>query len=108
MLTIGRGQHGSTYGGNPVAARVAIASLQVLVEEKLAENAARLGPIFRQEVLGFGSPLIQQASRLEGCCHLWGGARPLSLRQPVPFGCRDMLAVAGAAPVCLMHACLPP
>ncbi|KAI3426946.1 hypothetical protein D9Q98_006890 [Chlorella vulgaris] len=59
MLTIGRGQHGSTYGGNPVANRVAIASLKVLVEEKCAENAARLGPIFRKELEGIGSPLIQ-------------------------------------------------
>ncbi|KAL4443353.1 hypothetical protein ABPG75_011090 [Micractinium tetrahymenae] len=60
MLTIGRGQHGSTYGGNPVAARVAIASLQVLVEEQCAENAARLGPIFREEIKAIGSPLIQE------------------------------------------------
>ncbi|KAI7836476.1 hypothetical protein COHA_009693 [Chlorella ohadii] len=60
MLTIGRGQHGSTYGGNPVAARVAIASLQVLIDEKCAENAQRLGPIFRQHIMDIGSPLIQQ------------------------------------------------
>jgi ornithine--oxo-acid transaminase len=59
MLTIGRGQHGSTYGGNPVAARVAIASLQVLIDEKCAENAERLGPIFRQHIMDIGSPLIQ-------------------------------------------------
>eukprot|EP00887_Chlorella_sp_A99_P001088 scaffold14.g1088.t1 len=54
MLTIGRGQHGSTYGGNPVAARVA-----VLIDEKLGENAARLGPIFRAELEAIGSPLIK-------------------------------------------------
>ncbi|EFN56647.1 hypothetical protein CHLNCDRAFT_57535 [Chlorella variabilis] len=60
MLTIGRGQHGSTYGGNPVAARVAVASLQVLVDEKCAESAARLGPIFRKELEDMGSPLIQK------------------------------------------------
>mmetsp|Transcript_15087 Transcript_15087/g.44472 ORF Transcript_15087/g.44472 Transcript_15087/m.44472 type:complete len:394 (-) Transcript_15087:534-1715(-) len=41
MLTIGRGQHGSTYGGNPIAAKVAMAALQVLQEEKLAENAQK-------------------------------------------------------------------
>ena len=41
MLTIGRGQHGSTYGGNPLAARVGMAALQVLEEERLAENADR-------------------------------------------------------------------
>lgn len=60
MLTIGRGQHGSTYGGNPVAARVAVASLRVLQEEGLVENAARLGPLFRAELEGLGSPLIKQ------------------------------------------------
>ena len=50
MLTIKPGQHGSTFGGNPLAARVAIASLQVLVEEKLADNAAEMGEYFRSEV----------------------------------------------------------
>ena len=50
MLTIKPGQHGSTYGGNPLACRVAIASLEVLLEEKLAENAERLGKHFRAEV----------------------------------------------------------
>uniref|UniRef100_A0A7S3QKE3 Ornithine aminotransferase n=1 Tax=Dunaliella tertiolecta TaxID=3047 RepID=A0A7S3QKE3_DUNTE len=47
MLTIKRGQHGSTYGGNPVAARVATAALQVLEEERLAEAADRLGTKLR-------------------------------------------------------------
>ncbi|MEP0861406.1 MAG: ornithine--oxo-acid transaminase [Ignavibacterium sp.] len=50
MLTIKPGQHGSTFGGNPLAARVAIASLQVLVEEKLADNAAKMGEYFRSEI----------------------------------------------------------
>ncbi|WP_337865445.1 ornithine--oxo-acid transaminase [Ignavibacterium sp.] len=50
MLTIKPGQHGSTFGGNPLAARVAIASLQVLVEEKLADNAAKMGEYFRSEL----------------------------------------------------------
>jgi len=50
MLTIKAGQHGSTFGGNPLAGRVAIAALQVLKEEKLAENAEKLGNYFRQEV----------------------------------------------------------
>ncbi|KAL4537992.1 hypothetical protein Ndes2526B_g04158 [Nannochloris sp. 'desiccata'] len=59
MLTIKRGQHGSTYGGNPVAARVAIASLEVLVEEKLGENAAKLGPKFRAALEKIDSPLLQ-------------------------------------------------
>lgn len=50
MLTIKPGQHGSTFGGNPLAAKVAIASLQVLKEEKLSENADKLGKYFRQEM----------------------------------------------------------
>lgn len=50
MLTIKPGQHGSTFGGNPLAARVAIASLKVLIDEKLADNAFKLGNYFRAEV----------------------------------------------------------
>jgi len=50
MLTIKPGQHGSTFGGNPLAGKVAIASLQVLKEEKLAENADKMGNYFRQEM----------------------------------------------------------
>ena len=44
------GQHGSTFGGNPLAAQVAIAALQVVTDEKLADNAERLGQIFRKEM----------------------------------------------------------
>ena len=50
MNVIKPGQHGSTFGGNPVAARVAIAALEVIRDEKLAENAKRLGELFRAEV----------------------------------------------------------
>ncbi len=50
MLSIKPGQHGSTFGGNPLAAKVAIASLQVLKDENLAENAAKLGDYFRKEM----------------------------------------------------------
>ena len=50
MLNIKPGQHGSTYGGNPVACRAAIAGLTVLKEEKLAENSARLGKILIAEL----------------------------------------------------------
>ena len=60
MLTIGRGQHGSTYGGNPVAARVAKAALEVLVDEKLAENSERLGAILRARLAAIPSPMIKQ------------------------------------------------
>lgn len=50
MLTIKPGQHGSTFGGNPIAAAVAIASLEVIRDEKLTENAAKLGEIFRKRM----------------------------------------------------------
>lgn len=50
MLVIKPGQHGSTFGGNPIAAKVAIAALEVVEEEQLAENARRLGEIFRTEM----------------------------------------------------------
>jgi ornithine--oxo-acid transaminase len=50
MLCIKPGEHGSTYGGNPVAAKVGIAALKVLKEEKLAENAEKLGILFRAEM----------------------------------------------------------
>ncbi|WP_196888881.1 ornithine--oxo-acid transaminase [Aureivirga sp. CE67] len=53
MNVIKPGQHGSTFGGNPVAARVAIAALEVVKNEKLAENAERLGQIFRKELSDF-------------------------------------------------------
>jgi ornithine--oxo-acid transaminase len=59
MLTIKPGEHGSTYGGNPIACKVAIASLEVLVKEKLAENALRLGEIFRAEMKRIKSGLIE-------------------------------------------------
>ncbi len=50
MLAIQPGQHGSTFGGNPLAGKVAIAALEVLKEEKLAENAEELGEYFREEI----------------------------------------------------------
>ena len=50
ILTIRPGQHGSTYGGNPVACAVARAALEVLVEEELAENAFRKGEVLRNEL----------------------------------------------------------
>lgn len=50
MLTIKPGEHGSTFGGNPLACSVAMAALQVLEEEKLAENAEKMGQILRSEL----------------------------------------------------------
>lgn len=56
MLTIKPGEHGSTYGGNPLACKVAIASLQVLRDERMAENASAMGELLRQQLTGLQSP----------------------------------------------------
>ncbi len=50
MLSIKPGEHGSTYGGNPLACKVAIAALKVLEEEKLSERAEHLGQLLRTEL----------------------------------------------------------
>lgn len=50
MLCIKPGEHGSTYGGNPLGSKVAIAALEVLEEENLAQNAENLGAIFRSDL----------------------------------------------------------
>lgn len=50
MLTIRPGQHGSTFGGNPLACTVAMAALDVVLEEKLADNAFHMGILFRDEM----------------------------------------------------------
>jgi ornithine--oxo-acid transaminase len=58
MLCINPGEHGSTFGGNPLACAVAIASLQVLIDEKLSDNAEKMGQLFRARMLNINSPLI--------------------------------------------------
>jgi ornithine--oxo-acid transaminase len=58
MLNIRPGEHGSTYGGNPLACAVAITSLQVLQEEHLTENAAVMGKLLREELTRLHSPFI--------------------------------------------------
>ncbi|KAG5645125.1 ornithine aminotransferase [Asterophora parasitica] len=59
MLCIQPGEHGSTYGGNPLGCAVAITALDVLVEEKLADRAQALGEVFRSSVLALKSPLVK-------------------------------------------------
>lgn len=54
------GSHGSTFGGNPLAAAVAVAALQVLVEEKLAENSLHLGRFFMEELKKISNPKIKE------------------------------------------------
>ncbi len=58
MLVIKPGQHGSTFGGNPVAAKVAMAALEVVKEEKLAERAEYLGEILRRELRAIKTDMI--------------------------------------------------
>jgi ornithine--oxo-acid transaminase len=60
MLTIKPGEHGSTFGGNPMAARIAVAALEVIKEENLAERAEKLGEIFRSELRNIKSDLIEE------------------------------------------------
>lgn len=59
MLTIAPGEHGSTYGGNPLAARVAIAALEVVRDEHLSENAYEMGELFRREIEKIKNPMIR-------------------------------------------------
>jgi len=58
MMNIHPGEHGSTYGGNPLACAVAMASLQVLKDENMAENATIMGELLRSELAKLHSPLI--------------------------------------------------
>lgn len=60
MLNLKPGQHGSTYGGNPLACKVAMEALQVLKDENMAQNAADMGQLFRNELNNLRSPLLQQ------------------------------------------------
>ena len=59
MLVIKPGQHGSTFGGNPVAAKVAVEALKVVKDENLAERATELGEIFRNELKKIESDMIE-------------------------------------------------
>jgi ornithine--oxo-acid transaminase len=60
MLCIKPGEHGSTYGGNPLGCAVAMTALDVLVDEGLVDRAQRLGEIFRSKVREIDSPLIKE------------------------------------------------
>ena len=60
MLTIKPGEHGSTYGGNPLACRVAIESLKVIQDENLVQNAQEMGNYFRTEIRNLNSPHIKK------------------------------------------------
>lgn len=60
MLTIKPGEHGSTYGGNPIAAAVAIEAIKIVHDEKLADNAQKMGEIFRTEMGKTSSSMIEE------------------------------------------------
>ncbi len=59
MLCIKPGEHGSTFGGNPLACAVAMASLKVVVDEQLADNAQKMGEVFRGELNNLNLPIIE-------------------------------------------------
>eukprot|EP00611_Tribonema_gayanum_P021723 TRINITY_DN4233_c0_g1_i1.p1 TRINITY_DN4233_c0_g1~~TRINITY_DN4233_c0_g1_i1.p1 ORF type:complete len:365 (-),score=127.49 TRINITY_DN4233_c0_g1_i1:358-1452(-) len=59
MLTIKPGEHGSTYGGNPMACRVAMAALQVLKDENMAENATEMGQRLRDGLRAINAPVVE-------------------------------------------------
>jgi len=58
MMCIKPGEHGSTYGGNPMACKIAMTALEVVKDENLAENAAILGNLFREELRKIDSDMI--------------------------------------------------
>ena len=59
MMTIQPGEHGSTYGGNPLACAVAMVALQVIKDEHMMENAAEMGELLRNEIQALKSPFIE-------------------------------------------------
>ena len=64
MLCIKPGEHGSTYGGNPLSCKVAMKALEVLVDEKLDENAEKMGLIVRNELNTIGKKEAQNIAFL--------------------------------------------
>lgn len=58
MLTIKPGEHGSTFGGNPLACKVAMTALQVLIDERMSSNASVMGNLFREELSSIDSPYL--------------------------------------------------
>ena len=59
MMTIQPGEHGSTYGGNPLACAVAMVALQVIKDENMMENAAEMGALLRSDIQALKSPFIE-------------------------------------------------
>ncbi len=59
MMTIKPGEHGSTYGGNPIAGKVAMAAIDVILDEELVDNSNKMGEIFRKEMRAIDSKMIE-------------------------------------------------
>ena len=59
MMTIKPGEHGSTFGGNPIAGKVAMAALEVVKEENLIENSQKMGELFRAEMKSIKTEMIE-------------------------------------------------
>ncbi len=90
MLTIGRGQHGSTYGGNPVAAKVAVAALQVIVDEQLPQRSDEMGQLLRQQLM-----ILQDSTeRIATVCD----QHPAAVVHHAAF-CTGQYALTGAASI---------
>jgi len=60
MLCIKPGEHGSTYGGNPLGCAIATTALDILIDERLSERAEALGEMFRSGIRAFNSPLVKE------------------------------------------------
>jgi ornithine--oxo-acid transaminase len=60
MLCIKPGEHGSTYGGNPLACAVATEAMQIVLDEKLADNSQKMGAIFRRGLIDMKAPIIKE------------------------------------------------
>ena len=77
MMNIKPGEHGSTYGGNPLACKVAMSALQVLKDENMVQNAQYLGKYFRQELNKIKHPLIKliRGKRIAQCHRIKYGRR---------------------------------
>lgn len=60
MKNIGPGDHGSTYGGNPLAMATSLAAVKTIVEEGMVENSKKMGALFKRELQKIKSPLIKE------------------------------------------------
>ena len=101
MLQIQPGEHGSTYGGNPLGSKVAIAALDVLQDEKLAENSAEQGNLFRK--------LLRELAEKDGGSSMITSVRGKGLLNAVviePKGDRGAMEVRAWYVVVQLYSCM--